>query len=96
MGISRVRRSLQEHANISVKDRQVLIADFGVAKDLIDKETTASSTRGGARGSLMYIALEIAHNRRRGRAVNMFSLGCIFLEISTCLIAEPSSRREIC
>jgi serine/threonine protein kinase len=40
MGISRVRRSLQGPANILVKDGQVLIADFGIAKNLIDEETT--------------------------------------------------------
>jgi serine/threonine protein kinase len=79
-------------ANILLKDGHVLITDFGIAKDLIDEETTASITSGSAQGSPMYMAPEIGLEDRRGRAVDIFSLGCIFLEISTCLIAGPGAR----
>jgi serine/threonine protein kinase len=79
-------------ANILIKNGHVLITDFGIAKDLIDEETTASVNSGGAQGSPMYMAPEIGLEGRRGRAVDIFSLGCIFLEISTCLIAGPGAR----
>jgi serine/threonine protein kinase len=79
-------------ANILVKDGRVIITDFGIAKDLIDEETTASLMSGGAQGSPMYMAPEVKLGQRRGRAVDIFSLGCIFLEISVCSIGEPRSR----
>jgi serine/threonine protein kinase len=79
-------------ANILVQGGHVLIADFGIAKGLIVEETTASLTRGGAKGSPMYMAPETELDGRRGRAVDIFSLGCIFLEISTCYVAGPGSR----
>ncbi|KAH9208160.1 kinase-like domain-containing protein, partial [Leptodontidium sp. 2 PMI_412] len=62
-------------ANILVKDSQVIITDFGIAKDVIDEETTASLISGGAQGSPMYMAPEINLGQRRGRAVDIFSLG---------------------
>jgi serine/threonine protein kinase len=79
-------------ANILVKDGKVIITDFGIAKDVIDEETTASLISGGAQGSPMYIAPEINLGQQRGRAVDIFSLGCIFLEIATCLVAGPGAR----
>ena len=81
-------------ANILIKEGHVIIADFGIAKDLIDEETTASLISGGAQGTPMYMAPEIAIDGRRGRAVDIFSLGCIFLEISTCMLAGPGSRER--
>jgi serine/threonine protein kinase len=79
-------------ANILIKDGHVMLTDFGIAKDLIDEETTASLISGGVQGSPMYMAPEIELEGRRGRAVDIFSLGCVFLEISTCLVAGPGSR----
>ena len=78
-------------ANILIQDGHVRIADFGIAKDIIDEETTASLTIGGGQGTPMYMAPEIKSGGRRGRAVDVFSLGCIFLEISTCL--QPLGER---
>jgi serine/threonine protein kinase len=79
-------------ANILILKDQVLIADFGISKDLIDAETTASVT-GIEMGTRMYWAPEVEReNARRGRAVDIFALGCIFLEIATVFIARPKSR----
>jgi serine/threonine protein kinase len=68
-------------ANVLVKDGRVIITDFGIAKDLIGEETTASFISEGARGNPMYMAPEIKLGQRRGRIVDIFSLWCIFLEI---------------
>ena len=88
-------------ANILIMNEQVLIADFGISKDLIDAETTASLSANGDIGTRMYCAPEVLkENSRRGRASDIFSLGCIFLEISTVLILRSralkfwSDRRE--
>jgi len=42
----------------------------------------------------MYMAPEIGLDGRRGKAVDIFSLGCIFLETSTCVIAGPGARAK--
>jgi serine/threonine protein kinase len=88
----RIKHKDLKPANILVKDGHVLIADFGISKDLIDEETTASQTSNGPKGTPMYMAPEVFLEGRRGRAVDIFSLGCIFLEISTCMLAGPGSR----
>jgi serine/threonine protein kinase len=87
----RIKHKDLKPANILVKDGHVLIADFGISKDLIDEETTASRSH-GPQGTPMYMAPEISREGRRGRAVDIFSLGCIFLEISTCMLAGPGAR----
>ena len=81
-------------ANILIKETDVMLTDFGIAKDLIDEETTASLISVSVQGSPMYMAPEIGAEGRRGRAVDIFSLGCVFLEISTCLIGGPGSRAQ--
>jgi serine/threonine protein kinase len=93
----RVKHRDLKPANILVKGGEVLIADFGVSKDLIDEETTASMTGAQRVGSEMYWASEIdapaeSGPQRRGRAVDIYALGCIFLELATVLIAPPGSR----
>ena len=88
--------------NILIMDGKVLLADFGISKDLIDVDTTASLTANGDIGTRMYCAPEIlSGNQRRGRAADVFSLGCVFLEISTVILqpkgdlGELSASREL-
>jgi serine/threonine protein kinase len=88
----RIKHKDLKPANILVKGGHVLIADFGISKDLIDEETTASRLSNDPQESPMYMAPEVFLENRRGRAVDIFSLGCIFLEISTCMLAGPGSR----
>jgi len=55
----RVKHKDLKPANILVKVGQVLTADFGVSKDLIDEETTAGMTGAERGGISMCWALEI-------------------------------------
>jgi len=55
----RVKHRDLKPANILVKGGEVLIADFGVSKDLIDEETTASMTGAQRVGSEMYWTPEV-------------------------------------
>ena len=96
----RVKHRDLKPANILIMGDDILIADFGVSKDLIDEETTASSTDANPVGTRMYWAPEIdplmaTANTRRGRPVDIFALGCIFLEIATVLLAPPGSRAKL-
>jgi serine/threonine protein kinase len=83
-------------ANILIMGDEVLITDFGVSKDLIDEETTASLSNALGAGTPLYWAPEIDPygefpNQRRGRAVDIFALGCIFLEIATVIYCQAGS-----
>lgn len=76
--------------NILIKNGLVIIADFGISKDLVDEETTATQTL-STQGTPMYWAPEVQATGRRGRATDIFSLGCIFLEVATGFLAPPGS-----
>lgn len=93
----RVKRRVLKPENILVMGDQVLISDFGVSKGLIDEETTASLTGAAPTGKPLYWAPEIDPQSetlgyRRGRAVDIFALGCIFLEMATIFIAPLGFR----
>jgi serine/threonine protein kinase len=82
-------------ANILILKGQVLIADFGISKDMIDEETTASLGASGDVGTRMYCAPEVlSYNTHRGRAADIYAMGCIFLEISTVLIIGEGGLRK--
>jgi serine/threonine protein kinase len=82
-------------ANILIMREEVLIADFGISKDLIDEETTASLGASGDVGTRMYCAPEVlADNARRGRAADIYAMGCIFLEISTVCLGKKGGLRQ--
>jgi serine/threonine protein kinase len=82
-------------ANILVMQGRVMVADFGISKDLVDEETTASITANGDVGIRMYCAPEVlSENGRRGRAADIFSMDCIFLEISTVLLGPKGSLKK--
>lgn len=74
-------------ANILVRDGQVIITDFGISKDVLHESTTGSI--GPSAKTLMYCAPEVANlenDSRRGRVADIFSLGCVFLEMLTTLL----------
>ncbi|KAF9698509.1 hypothetical protein EKO04_003860 [Ascochyta lentis] len=74
-------------ANILIRDGQVIVADFGISKDVLTEDTTGSI--GPSARTLMYCTPEVATADdvvRRGRKADMFSLGCIFLEMVTTLL----------
>jgi serine/threonine protein kinase/ankyrin repeat protein len=73
--------------NILIRDGQVIVADFGISRDVLTEDTTGSI--GPTAKTLMYCAPEVAAAddfARRGRKADMFSLGCIFLEMVTTLL----------
>ncbi|KAF2021790.1 kinase-like protein, partial [Aaosphaeria arxii CBS 175.79] len=68
--------------NILVKDGDVLFADFGSSHMFHDEDN--SITEGPAYGhTLMYCSPEVVEWQKRGRAADVFSLGCVFTELLT-------------
>ncbi|KAI9774896.1 MAG: hypothetical protein M1840_000112 [Geoglossum simile] len=69
--------------NILVTIDGPLFTDFGIARDF--SESSQSTTTGPTQRTHMYCAPEVANGDERGRSSDVFSLGCVFLEIFTVL-----------
>jgi serine/threonine protein kinase len=72
-------------ANLLVNDEEIYVTDFGISKFNLETETTASYGTVGAH-SPMYCAPEVYFGgHRRDRKADVYSLGCIFLEMATVI-----------
>ena len=80
-------------ANILVRGRQVIYTDFGISRDVWDEVSTSTTGTVDAR-TPMYCAPEVAAEEPRGRAADIFSLGCVFLEMTTVLMWEQGCSLE--
>lgn len=65
--------------NILVYDSNVLIADFGISHDFLN------TTSGATPASPRYCAPEVAKNGKRNWSQDVWSLGCVFLEMVAAL-----------
>ncbi|KAF2704864.1 kinase-like protein, partial [Pleomassaria siparia CBS 279.74] len=87
-----VRHKDIKPANVLVKGDDVFITDFGIAKDFRDDGTTGSR---GTQGSFtrLYSAPEVVtDDARRGRKADIFSLGCVMLEMAAVFLQEPLNQ----
>lgn len=78
-------RDIKPH-NILVKGERILLTDFGIALDwenLSRATTTADSGK-----TLMYAAPEVIKFECRNAAADVWSLGCVFLEIATVVVGQ--------
>ncbi|KAF2818541.1 kinase-like protein [Ophiobolus disseminans] len=71
-------------SNILLSAKGLWVTDFGTATDF--SILTTSATEDGERGTPKYFAPEIAVYALSGRAADIFSMGCIFLEIITLCV----------
>ena len=83
-------------SNVLLSAEGLYITDFGTATDF--SVLTTSATENGERGTPKYFAPEVAIYEPSGRAADIFSMGCIFLEIiSLCVgytLEETKSLRR--
>ena len=70
-------------SNILLSRDGIWLTDFGNARDF--SAELASTTEGGGRGTLKYCAPEVASYGKNSRSADIFSLGCVFLEIMVVL-----------
>lgn len=77
----RIRHKDLKPPNILLSSDKMWVSDFGSATDF--SMLSVSSTENGERGTPKYFAPEVARFLPSGRAADIFSLGCILLEIVT-------------
>ena len=77
-------------ANILISKHKVLLTDFGTSMDF---STTRSTSVGGGLMTPKYCAPEVAAHGVRGRSADIFSLGCVFVEMIT--VAMGKSLEEL-
>lgn len=87
----RIRHKDLKPSNILLSSESLWITDFGASTDFSLLSTSA--TDGGERGSPKYFAPEVAAYQSNGRSADIFTLGCIFLEILT--LCAGSSLSEL-
>jgi serine/threonine protein kinase len=69
-----------------ISPHKVYLCDFGISTSFVsdhDTKTTSPTAR-----TATYCAPEVDKEEKYSRAVDVFSLGCVFAEIFTCLVGE--------
>ena len=69
-------------ANILIKDGRPYLSDFGIARDFTGYELSTSNDD-FVQGTPVYRAPETTLNNSRGRAADVFALGCVFSQMLT-------------
>lgn len=64
----------------------LFMTDFGISRIIRDPEQ--SQTNGPTGRTEMYCSPEVADGEPRGRASDIFGLGCVFAEILTCIAGQ--------
>jgi serine/threonine protein kinase len=76
-----IRRARERLNRVYGWNDGLYVTDFGLSRDTAD--ASSSVTNGIERGTYKYCAPEVARYEPRGRAADVYSLGCMFLEINT-------------
>jgi serine/threonine protein kinase len=72
------------------REEEFLWADFGLAKNF--SQSSDSATRGPFEGTDEYAAPEALEHASHGRSADIFSLGCVFLEILGVILTATLDR----
>ncbi|KAI0845349.1 kinase-like protein [Daldinia vernicosa] len=79
-------------SNILIKDNRVYLTDFGESKSFRDAATSKTQSMDCARTD-RYMAPEVDNDERRGRATDVWALGCTILEI--CTVASGNTIQQL-
>lgn len=83
----RIRHKDIKPQNILVKGENVMLADFGISLDW--SENTHSTTKQEVSRSPVYCSPEAARDEPRNSRSDIWSLGCVFLEMTAVIHAQP-------
>lgn len=83
---NRIRHKDIKPQNVLLKDGHVFLTDFGVSLDW--SELSQSTTTGPTFSTPRYGAPEISEHAARSSSADIWSMGCVFLEIWTVLKRE--------
>jgi len=75
-------RDIKPH-NVLVRGDRVFLTDFGIALDW--ENLSRSTTTADSGKTWLYAAPEVAHYEKRNSAADVWSLGCVFIEMITVL-----------
>ncbi|ORY07041.1 kinase-like domain-containing protein [Clohesyomyces aquaticus] len=91
-----IRHKDLKPSNILLSRDGIWITDFGSSKDFTPNLTSTSES--WERGTLEYCAPEVLAYDKSGRSADIFSLGCVFLEMIVVLSHKHSLEdlRELC
>ncbi|KAL1624665.1 hypothetical protein SLS56_007728 [Neofusicoccum ribis] len=82
----KIRHADITSCNVLIKNDCVYISDFGTAKDF--SQTGKSTTQDRTPVNFAYIAPEVARNQPKNTSSDMWSLGVVFLELTTVLLGH--------
>ena len=91
--LKKIRHRDIKPENILVKGETVYLTDFGISLDweLLSGSTTSENSA----KTWIYCAPEVAENEPRNTSADVWSLGCVFLEMTTILSGlEINDMRE--
>ncbi|KAF2117605.1 kinase-like domain-containing protein, partial [Lophiotrema nucula] len=74
----RIRHADVKPANILLRGQDLFISDFGISRLVSEPDSTSSSN---CPSTPLYSPLEISEQRVHGRKADVFSLGCVVLEL---------------
>jgi serine/threonine protein kinase len=74
--------------NILVKDSDIFFAFFGGFTHFCDDDIPGGTTGGLDDQRATYVAPEVESTRPRDFKVDIFSLGCVYLELLTMLVGK--------
>ena len=77
--------------NILIKNNQIYLSDFGLARDFAEVNTSTSQGE-KVHGTPVYRAPEVQPKSKRGSKADVFALGCVYTEMFT--VAHGKSLEE--
>ncbi|KAI9774565.1 MAG: hypothetical protein M1840_002814 [Geoglossum simile] len=90
---SKCRHKDLKPGNILVYMNKVLITDFGTARDWSEQSRSTTVGRTGAY-TPGYAAPEVVDQERRSSSADIWSLGCVYLDIATVLRGETMASKS--